>query len=85
MNGPKNRVTVSLDADVVDALNRAVAETGAPSVSRYVQDAVKTRMERDEWLARWRAAAGTPDPDALAYARRALLGADPARQHPRAS
>ncbi|MGQ0779475.1 MAG: hypothetical protein ACT4NY_34500 [Pseudonocardiales bacterium] len=32
------------------------------------------RMARDQWLARWQAAAGDVDPKALDYARRALTG-----------
>lgn len=41
-------------------------------------------MVRERWLARWRAAAGNVDPEALAYARRALLG-ERVQQHPQTS
>jgi hypothetical protein len=41
-------------------------------------------MVREQWLARWYAAAGDVDPEALAYARRALLG-ERIDQHPQAS
>jgi hypothetical protein len=41
-------------------------------------------MVREQWLARWRAAAGDVDPEALAHARRVLLG-ERVKQHPQAS
>jgi hypothetical protein len=53
-------------------------------VSEYVEGALDARMAREQWLVRWRAAAGEVDPEALAHARRSLLG-DRADQHPQAS
>lgn len=75
MSEPKERVTVSLEAEVVRALKGAADHAGSPSVSQYVEDTLRARMDRDSWLERWRAAAGPTDPEALAHARRALLGA----------
>ncbi|WP_028935021.1 hypothetical protein [Pseudonocardia spinosispora] len=74
MSDKKKRVTVTLDPRVAEGLTSAAERAGSPSVSQYVQDAVDARMTREEWLARWRAATGDVDPQALAYARRALLG-----------
>jgi hypothetical protein len=84
MSGKKERITVSLDSGVAAGLKAAAEQAGAASVSEYVEGALDARMLRDQWLARWRAAAGDVDPQALAYARRALLG-ERAEPHPRAS
>jgi hypothetical protein len=84
MSGKKERITVSLDPDVVAELKAAAERAGAASVSEYVEGALDARMVREQWLARWRAAAGDVDPEALAYARRALLG-ERIDQHPQAS
>lgn len=69
----KARVTVSLDPDVAAWLKRSAADVGA-NVSEYVQDLAKARQARDEWVARWRALNGEPDPEMVAAARRQLLG-----------
>lgn len=84
MSSKKERVTVSVDADVAAGLKAAAERAGAASVSEYIQGALYARMARDQWLARWRAAAGEVDPEALAYARRSLLGERIGRQ-PRVS
>lgn len=81
--GVKKRVTVSLDPEVAVVLKAAADHAGA-SVSAYVQDALRDRLRRDEWLERWRHLAGDVDSDALAYARRALA-AGSTHEHPRAS
>jgi metal-responsive CopG/Arc/MetJ family transcriptional regulator len=74
MSGKKERITVSLDPSVAARLKAAAERAGAASVSEYVEGALDARMVREQWLARWRAAAGDVDPEALAYARRSLLG-----------
>jgi metal-responsive CopG/Arc/MetJ family transcriptional regulator len=84
MSGKKERITVSLDPGVAAELKGAAERAGAASVSEYVEGALDARMVREQWLARWRAAAGEVDPDALAYARRALTG-DRVEQRPRVS
>ncbi|MGB6163077.1 MAG: hypothetical protein WBF75_11005 [Pseudonocardiaceae bacterium] len=84
MSGTKERITVSLDPGVVARLKAAAEQAGAASVSEYVEGALEARMIREQWLARWRATAGDVDPQALAYARRALLG-ERVEQHPQAS
>jgi hypothetical protein len=53
-------------------------------MERIRTTALDARMVREQWLARWRAAAGDVDLEALAYARRALLG-ERIDQHPQAS
>ena len=75
---------MSLDPDVAAGLKVAAERAGAASVSEYVEGALDARMVREQWLARWRAAAGDVDPQALAYARRALLG-ERVDQHSQAS
>ena len=75
---------MSLDPGVAAGLKAAAERAGAASVSEYVAGALDARMARDQWLARWRAAAGEVDPEALAYARRALTG-ERADRHPQAS
>lgn len=84
MSGRKERITVSLDPGIVAGIKAAAERAGAASVSEYVEGALDARMVREQWLARWRAAAGDVDPEALAYARRALLG-ERVEQHPQAS
>jgi Ribbon-helix-helix protein, copG family len=84
MSDRKARITVSLDPDVVAGLKAAAEQAGAASVSEYVEGALDARMARERWLGRWRSVAGDPDPDALAYARRSLLGQG-ADEHPQAS
>lgn len=81
--GTKQRVTVSLDPKVAEELKAAADHEGG-SVSAYVEATLRDRMRRDEWLKRWRHLAGDVDPEALAYARRALA-AGSFEQHPRAS
>ena len=75
---------MSLDPGVAAGLKVAAELAGAASVSEYVEGALDARMVREQWLARWRAAAGDVDPQALAYARRALLG-ERVDQHSQAS
>ncbi|MGH3921642.1 MAG: ribbon-helix-helix protein, CopG family [Pseudonocardiaceae bacterium] len=84
MSGKKERITVSLGPEIAAGLKAAAERAGAASVSEYVEGALDARMIREQWLARWRAAAGEVDPEALAYARRALLG-ERVDRHPQAS
>ncbi|MGH3901437.1 MAG: ribbon-helix-helix protein, CopG family [Pseudonocardiaceae bacterium] len=84
MSGKKERITVSLDPNVAAGLKAAAERAGAASVSEYVEGALDARMIREQWLARWHAAAGDVDPEALVYARRALLG-ERVDRHPQAS
>jgi hypothetical protein len=72
----KERVTVSLDAEVAAQLKGAAEQAGAASVSEYVQSTIEDRFARELWLARWTAAVGEPDPVALDYATRRLRGED---------
>lgn len=72
----KERVTISLDPEVAAQLKGAAEQAGAASVSEYVQSTIESRFARELWLARWTAAVGEPDPVALDYARRRLLGED---------
>jgi hypothetical protein len=58
MSGTKQRITVSLDPGVAAELKTAAERAGAASVSEYVEGALNARMLRDQWLDRWRAAAG---------------------------
>ncbi|MGH4010896.1 MAG: ribbon-helix-helix protein, CopG family [Pseudonocardiaceae bacterium] len=83
MSGKKERITVSLDPDIAAGLKTAAERAGAASVSEYLEGAVDAWMVREQWLTRWRAA-GEVDPEALAYARRALLG-ERVDRHPQAS
>lgn len=80
----KERITVTLDSGIAAGLKSAAERAGAASVSEYVEGAVDARMVREQWLARWHAAAGDVDPDALAYARRSLTG-EQVDKHPQAS
>lgn len=82
--GVKQRVTVSLAPEVATGLKAAADHAGASSVSAYVEDAVRDRMRRDEWLQRWQQLAGPVDPAALDYARR-ILGGGHTEQQSRAS
>lgn len=75
---------MSLDPGIAAGLKAAAERAGAASVSEYVEGALDARMVREQWLARWRAAAGDVDPNALAYAHHSLLG-ERTEQHPRAS
>jgi hypothetical protein len=52
---------VSLDPGVAEELKAAAERAGAASVSEYVEGALDARMVREQWLARWRAAAGDVD------------------------
>lgn len=85
MSGKKERITVSLDPGIAARLKAAAERAGAASVSEYVEGALDARMVRDQWLARWRDAAGEADPEALAYARRVLLGERVEQHRPQAS
>lgn len=46
MIGMKDKIAVSLDADVVVAMKAAVARGDADSVSALVEDAVRARLDR---------------------------------------
>lgn len=78
--GNRQRVTVSLDADIVSRLKNAAEQSDARSVSAYVEHLLR----KDDWLRRWKAAVGEPDPAALGRARNTLL-AELAATQPRAS
>lgn len=45
---PKERITVSLDPQIVARARQAVADGAAPSLSAYVADATAQRADRDE-------------------------------------
>jgi antitoxin ParD1/3/4 len=67
------RVTVTMPADQVEALRRAVAAGDAESVSSYVADAVRQRLARDQALVSLETVlGGRPPEDALNWARQAL-------------
>jgi metal-responsive CopG/Arc/MetJ family transcriptional regulator len=50
MSGKKERVTITLDPDVLEGVKAAAAQLGAASVSEYVEGAVAARLVRDERL-----------------------------------
>lgn len=54
----KRRLTVTVDPDLVEAGNRAVAEGNAQSLSGWVSTALAEKVRRDEHLAHLRAAIG---------------------------
>lgn len=56
MSSGKVRVTVTVDPELVEAANRAVAEGGASSLSAWVNAALADRAQRDEKLAALRRA-----------------------------
>lgn len=78
-----DRITVSMPRGYKARLEQAVAAGGAASVSALVTSAVEQHLARlwtDEWVRSRRG--GRPiDPEALAWARRAL-GADGAPHAP---
>lgn len=68
------RVTVSMPGSTAEQLQAMAEAAGAASVSAYVTEAVQARIARDQALDRLREAWGEPDPQAVAWARAALLG-----------
>ena len=56
MSTRKQRVTVTVDPELVEAGNRAVAAGGADSLSGWVSEAMSEKAQRDEKLALLRAA-----------------------------
>lgn len=52
----------------VERLKALDAAGAIESVSGYVAQAVHDRLDRQAWLARWRARVGDPDPEASAWA-----------------
>ena len=56
MSARKQRVTVTVDPELVEAGNRAVAAGGADSLSGWVSEAMSEKAQRDEKLALLRAA-----------------------------
>lgn len=58
------KVTVSMPAEDVAKLKALDAAGAIDSVSGYVAQAVHDRLDRQEWLNRWRARVGRPDPEA---------------------
>jgi hypothetical protein len=70
----KERVTISLDAEVAARLKGAAKAAGAASVSEYVQSTVEAQFARELWLRRWIAVHGEPDPVALDYWMRRFRG-----------
>lgn len=81
MQSNSQRITVTMPADQADQLKRLVDAGGADSVSSYVAEAVKARLDRDQGLADLRDLfdrKGTgPGAEHLAWARE-LLGVDEA-------
>ena len=79
MQSNSQRITVTMPADQADQLKRLVDAGGADSVSAYVAEAVKSRLDRDQGLADLRDLfdrKGTgPGAEHLAWARE-LLGVD---------
>lgn len=84
MSAKKERITVSLGPGIIADLKAAAERAGAGSVSQYVEGALHARMLREQWFTRWHDAAGEANPEALAYARRTLLG-EQVEQHSQAS
>lgn len=69
------RVTVSLPRELLVEARRAVETGTAASVSSYIADAVSAKATRERALAELHRVFGAPPPaEALAAARRALLG-----------
>jgi hypothetical protein len=67
------RVTITLPVEDVEALRRAVAVSGAESVSAYVAEAIRGRLARDLALDKLeKLIGGPPAEDGLAWARTAL-------------
>ncbi len=67
------RVTITLPVEDVEALRRAVAVSGAESVSAYVAEAIRARLARDLALDKLeKLMGGPPAEDGLAWARTAL-------------
>jgi hypothetical protein len=63
MSRKKERVTITLDPEVLEGVKAAAAELGAASVSEYVEGAVAARLARDERWSHQAAASGPADPD----------------------
>jgi hypothetical protein len=63
MSGKKERVTITLDPEVLEGVKAAAAELGAASVSEYVEGAVAARLARDERLSHRPATPGPADPN----------------------
>ena len=66
------RVTVTMPAGEAERLRRAVARSGAESVSAYVTRAVHDRLERDEALDALDQIWGELPAESLVWARTAL-------------
>ena len=58
MTTRKQRLTVTVDPDLVEAGTRAVAEGEAESLSGWVSSALAEKVQRDQRLAHLRAAIG---------------------------
>jgi len=56
MTGRKQRLTITVDPELVEAAGRAVADGEADSVSGWVSTALSEKIERDRKLAHLRAA-----------------------------
>lgn len=72
---PKERITVSLDPQIVARARQAVADGAAPSLSAYIADATAQRADRDELTAVIWQTWGPFTPGELDYAD-ALLDGD---------
>ena len=62
------KVTVGMPVEDVERLKALDAAGVIESVSGYVAEAVHDRLDRQAWLARWRARVGDPDPEASVWA-----------------
>ncbi len=79
MTATKSRLTITVDADIADQVKALVAQGGAPSVSAYVEHAMKCQLAADAdfdvLLATMLDETGGPlTPDERAAARRVLSG-----------
>lgn len=84
MQSNSQRITVTMPADQADQLKRLVDAGGAESVSSYVAEAVKARLDRDQGLADLRdlfdRKGQGPTAEHLAWARE-LLGVEDGGKH----
>lgn len=78
---PKQRLSASVDADLVQAVEAAVARGRSDSVSAWVNDALRLKLERDRrlealgaFISAYEAEFGTIAPDEIRDATRRARG-----------